>query len=115
MFLLYLLPQISAWITACIFSLMAILSLFYTIAYFFKCIKDRNTTNTYENELDAFNRTFNEDDDDEQLLDPSQPPATTPRLTFDEGGSGDQHASFPPYNTGSGEGGFYGDTPWTDT
>lgn len=98
--------------TACVFALMAVLSLFYTIAYFFRCCKDKQTSNNYENELDAFNRTFAEDDDDDPILDPSKEPSA-PRLKFEEGG--DNHASFPPYNTGSGEEGFYGDQPWTDT
>ena len=88
----------SAWTTTVVFALMAIINMFLSLAfiikYFYKMKRRRNDD---DNELDAFNKNF-EDDDDDHLLDPSKNP-TASHLQF-EGDNAD-HTSFPPYNTGS--------------
>ena len=89
---------------------MAIVNMFFTIGFFIKCCK-RKGRSVDENELDAFNRNF--EDDDEALLDPSKS-STAPQLVFE--GDKQDHTSFPPYNTGDGRDGFYGENgnPWSE-
>ncbi len=101
----------SSWATACIFALMTIVNMFLMFGFCIKCLKSKRR-HVDENELDAFNRNF-EDDDDDQLLDPSKDTATSSKLVFE--GERNDHTSFPPYNTGVGEGGFYGDNPWNES
>ena len=81
--------------------------MFLTIAFCIRHCGRNKSGNSAQHDLDAFNRNF--EDDDDELLDPSRDTPTAPQLVFE--GEKD-HTSFPPYNTGSGAEGFYGDNPW---
>ena len=70
----------SSWATACLFVLMTIVNMFLMCGFCIKCLKSKGRT-VDDNELDAFNRNF-EDDDDDTLLDPSKDTATSSKLVF---------------------------------
>ncbi len=88
----------SAWTTTTVFALMAVINMFLSLVFIFKwCYKMKKRGNN-DNEMDAFNKNFeNDDDDDDPLLDPSK--TAPPHLQFE--GENGNHTSFPPYNTGS--------------